>query len=335
MRSLLYIVLLFVITGCSCSGSRHCGRELDEAQSLLGENPLEALERLNTLDVSVLGDSSEIARWALLYSEAMAANGIYAPTDTIPAIAFDYYSRHGDDGALERIVTARQRLDTLQPGAGERLSFFSAMYLAKEKEFLLYKERTERDRFLLAGLLVITLAAGIIVWQRQRLKLRGAQCEALIAEASGLREGISREKSACSELESKLSSILAGRFNMIDELCGTYYESQGTKAERKAIAEKVKSQIDALKSDEGVFSEMERCVNDCRNGMLDSLRNEWPGIRPEEYRLLVYLACNLSNRSIALLLGESIDVVYKRKSRLKARISSLGLPNSAMFLSVF
>ncbi len=334
MRTLLYVIILFVITGCSCSGSRY-GRELDEAQSLLEEDPLKALERLNGLDVTAFDDSSTIARWALLYSEAMAANGVYAPTDTIPDIASDYYSNHGGEDELERIKLARQRLESLPANPGERMSFFSAMYLAKEREWLLYKERADREKYLLAGFAVIMLAGMIIVRQRGRLRLRSVQYETLMAEASGLREGISRERSVCSELESKLSSILSRRFDTIDELCGTYYESQGTKIERKAVAEKVKSQIDALKSDKEMLSEMERCVNDCRGGMMDILRGEWPDIRLEEYRLMLYLSCNFSNRTIALLLGESLDVVYKRKSRLKAKITSSGMSHASLFLTVF
>ncbi|MDE6359625.1 MAG: hypothetical protein K2L39_00145 [Muribaculaceae bacterium] len=334
MRALLYIFLLTVITGCTCSVPRH-ERELDEAQSLLGQDAVAALEKLNTFEIEDFGDSSSLARWALLYSEAMAANGLYAPTDTISGIAVEYYSRHRDAASLERVNAARRRMTACSADEGGRLSVFSAMYLAKEKEFQLYKERSMRERYLFAGIALLILAAGVIVWQRQRLRLKRIQNEALVAEASILREDVVRRKSDCSSLESKLSGLLETRFRAMDELCGTYYESQGTKAERKAVAEKVKAQIEELKGDEGMFSEMEVCVNDCQGGMLELLRREWPEIKTDEYRLVVYLACRLSNRSIALLIGESIDVVYKRKSRLKAKISASSMPHSALFLSVF
>ncbi|MDE6542630.1 MAG: helix-turn-helix transcriptional regulator, partial [Muribaculaceae bacterium] len=81
--------------------------------------------------------------------------------------------------------------------------------------------------------------------------------------------------------------------------------------------------------------EMEHCVNECRGGMLEVLKKEWPTIKPDEYRLMVYLASNLSNRTIAILIGESIEVVYKRKSRLKAKLGALDLPDGGAFLSVF
>ena len=68
MRGLIYIVVLLVAAGCGVSGVHP--RALDEAERMT------------------------MARWALLYSEAIAANKLSAPTDTIVDIAIDYYGRH-------------------------------------------------------------------------------------------------------------------------------------------------------------------------------------------------------------------------------------------------
>lgn len=329
MRALLAIILALVVTSCTYSGSVK-ERALDDAQRLMPEDPAAALERLNGFDVAEFEDSATMARWALLYSEAMVANNYHAPTDTIVNIAISYYGRTNQTEALRHA----NRLKALMADK-DRDALASALYLQKEKEFLLFQERATTRMYLLLWLSVIFIALCVIVWQRQRLRLRTLQNEALIAEAAGLRAGVAREQSACSDMASKLSALLESRFATLDSLCDTYYESQGTKTERKAIADKVKAHIEALKSDAGVFSEMECCVNDCRDGLLNNLRRELPTLKPEEYRLFVYLASNLSNRSIALLLGENIDVVYKRKSRLKAKIASSNTPHSPQLLSVF
>lgn len=92
MRCLLYIFVLLVITGCSFS--RSFPEVLDEAQRLMQTDPSAALSKLNAVDVSEFQDSATMARWALLYSEAMAVNRLSAPTDTIVNIAIDYYGRH-------------------------------------------------------------------------------------------------------------------------------------------------------------------------------------------------------------------------------------------------
>ena len=100
MRTLLYMAILLVITGCSCSSPRL--RELDEAQRMITEDPRAALDCLNVIDVSEFGDSATMARWALLYSEAMVANNLSAPTDTIINIAVDYYERHNERAEFQQ-----------------------------------------------------------------------------------------------------------------------------------------------------------------------------------------------------------------------------------------
>lgn len=329
MKNLVYILLVLLFSACAYSTKSDS--RLIQAESLLESDPKAAYEALNDMDLSTFADSADIARWALLYSEAMVANRYHAPGDTIIDIAVDYYSSHG----LKEELRRANRLKSIVGSQPESDALVRALYLQKEKEYMLYREKTRRG-FYLTGLILILIAGGsVVLWQTQRLRIRNMETEALIAEASRLREGLREQSSRYFDLTSKLSGILDTRFRLIDDLCGTYYESQGTKTERKAVAEKVKTQIESIRTDSGLFLEMERTVNDCRQDLLKFLRVEWPNMKPEDYRLTVYLASRLSTRTIALLLGESPDVVYKRKSRLKARIAASDFPHRTLFLSVF
>jgi len=83
------------------------------------------------------------------------------------------------------------------------------------------------------------------------------------------------------------------------------------------------------------FPNMEQAVNDCRDNLLIKVRENYPAIKPEDYQLLVYLASGLSTRTVSLLLGESVDVIYKRKSRLKSRLKENVAPARPDIMSVF
>lgn len=312
MRSLLYIISILLITGCAYSGSRPIA--LDDAQRLMQTDPSAALTELNGVDVSQIQDSATMARWALLYSEALAANQLSAPSDTIVNIAIDYYSRHNQSDQLEKASHLKELI--LRSYRNDALA--TALYLQKEKEFLLYKERAKRQLYMSVGLFILFIAAAIIVWMRQRMKIQALQNEALIAEAAGFRSRIDASRGDVCRLETKLHGMLEKRFALIDSLCQTYYETQGTKAERKAIIDKVKDEIESVRTDS--FHDMEQAVNDCRDNLLEKVRKCCPNIKPEDYMLLVYIASGLSTRSMSLLLGESVDVIYKRKSRLKSRL---------------
>jgi len=318
MRWLLYIVLVMVLAGCT-DEMRH-QNALDEAEAMIVSRPQEALARLNDVEVSALHDSAMMARWALLYGEAMVANNLHAPTDTIINIAISYYDAHAIDAQLQR---ARMLKDRLTAPAGTAYDAdATSLYLQKEREYYTLKERMGRERLVLCALIVLVVAVGVILWQRQRLRLNRLRTDAMMAEVSGLKSQINQRDHECSNMASALSVLLERRFALLDSLCATYYESQGTKAERKAVSERVKAEIEAVRSDDAMLAEMERTVNDCRGGMLSALKEAMPDIRPVDYRLAMYLACGLSYRTIALLMDESVDTLYKRKSRLKGRLKA-------------
>ena len=154
-----------------------------------------------------------------------------------------------------------------------------------------------------------------------------------MAEAAALKCQIAARGDDIGRMGTILHGLLESRFELIDSLCATYYETQGTKTERKAIADKVKSEIDALRADS--FPRMEQAVNDCRDNILVRVKEVLPAIKPEDYRLAVYLAVGLSTPSLCLLLGESVDVVYKRKSRLKSRLKSAVTPSDSDIMDIF
>lgn len=321
MKSLFYIAAFFVLTCCTLSCT-HTAERFDEVERLLQSDPQAAFERLNGYDVSEFEDSATLARWALLYSEAMVANRLVAPRDTIVNIAIDYYSRHG---IYDKLAKAQALKLQLSRGVGDADALSTARYAQKEKEFQLYKEKARRRQIVLCGLVVLLLALGIIGWQRQRLALASARNEALMAEASSLHEGLSHTQTV-------MSAVLLRRFSAIDQLCNTYYESAGTKAEQKNISATVKAQITSIREDAKMFAEIENDVNACRKGIAETVK---PLLKPEEFRLFIFLACGLSNRAIALLMGESIEVIYKRKSRLKAKVTGMDLPEKDAVLDVF
>lgn len=327
MRNLLYIAFLFVISACCYSSSQP--KILDEAQIMMQCDPTAALSKLNSVDISEFQDSATMARWALLYSEAMVVNRISAPTDTIVNIAIDYYGQHNLTDEYQKA----SQLKALIQSSDEADALATALYLQKEKEFFLYKERAERQMYMFIAIAVFVIAVGIIVWLRQRLKLQSLRNDTLMAEASAFKSQIEASRGHVSRLEMKLHGLLDKRFSLIDSLCQTYYESQGTKSERKAIIDKVKTQIESVRTDS--FPEMEQAVNDCRDNILVKIKESYPNIKHEDYMLLVFIASGLSTRTISLLLGETVDVIYKRKSRLKSRLKDSDAATDPGVMAIF
>jgi len=331
MRSLLYIFIIILLSGCSMSNS--FSRKLDDAQAMLATDPEEAYQQLNALDISEFNDSAEMARWAMLYSEAMAANHICLPTDTIINIALEYYSHHNLTTELAKARLLKNSITSDNNITTD--SLIRALYVQKVREYRLYRERTARELYTTWSIIAILLFLGVIIWQRQRLKMQRMLNNILITEASDLRLHLSVREADCQELEISLEKLLGQRFELIGKLCDTFYEAQGTRSERNAIAGQVKKEIESLKNDLKTMDNLEQAVNKCRNNLLAKLKREMPAISHDDYILFTLLACGFSNRAISMLIGETIEVVYKRKSRLRARIKNGNIPDCHIFLSVF
>lgn len=330
MRWALFIFIALLIGGCSVASTADKG--LDKAEGMMRRDPKGALEILNAYDVSSFEDSASMARWALLYSEALNVNRLAAPTDTIISVAIDFYSRRGMAVQLARAEKIKSGM-LCQNTVDNRLA--TSLYIQKEKEYFLFREKSKRKELTYMLVIVMILGVSVIVWQLRRIKTRQAANDALMAEAAGLRKDLDAQRNSNAGLESKLYGLLENRFDLIDSLCQTYYEWQGSKNERKAVSESVKEKIASLREDETFFREMAGAVDDCCGGLATRLRKDFPEMKPEEFRLAVYIVCGLSSRTISLLLGETVDNVYKRKSRLKARLKQVGIESGNELLDHF
>lgn len=319
MRGLLVVIWAFVVTGCTMSNSHHI--DLDTAERLMTVDPEEAFERLNVIDVSEFADSSTMARWALLYSDAMMRCRLAVPSDTIISIAVRYYASCGEQSLLARSKEIQSVLSAYEP---EEDALLRARYLQKVREYSLYKERQRRNYWILWGVVILFVSIGIMWSQHRHLLQQTYRNEALLAQAASLRDAVEVEKKLTAGLSTVADRQFSKRFRLIDHLCSTYYENQGTASERNAIAREVKREIETLKCDSRTFAGLEAAVADVHGDWLALVKESLPHLSSDDYQLLIYLICGFSPQAISIFIGEKVETVYKRKSRLKGRIFQAG-----------
>lgn len=318
MRGLLYIVILCVISGCTSGLSTD--RRLSDAESMMLTDPRQALESLNAIDISEFTDSADMAHWALLYSEALEGAGIKLTSDSIINIAVDYYSGRDETELYDRAAVVRRLiLDNVTAGADSADALANARYLQKMREYTLYRERKNRQITVLIMASMLLLAFATVIYLRLKMREMNIRLDATMRDALSLSDIATRNE----EKDRLVKKLLNEKFRLIDRLCNTYYEAHGTAVERSAIVRDVTDEIEALGNDDATFRSLEQIVNDCHSGILDELKNSEVKLSDAEYRLLVYLSCGFSNRSVSILSDERIETVYKRKSRLKQKLSTV------------
>lgn len=92
----LYTALLALLLFSSCRRqSDDIDSFLHNAESLMNEHPEDALSIIRHIDRRKIYSSASEARYALLYSQALDKNYVDVTSDSLTAVAVNYYDRHG------------------------------------------------------------------------------------------------------------------------------------------------------------------------------------------------------------------------------------------------
>ena len=151
-------------------------------------------------------------------------------------------------------------------------------------------------------------------------------------ELGKITDELQQHTSDTDTLQQRIAHLFKEQYTLLDELCTVYYENPHDKQRRENIFHRVSKAIDSFSSDEG-YAHLETIVNDCRNGVIDLLRSEFPKFKETDYRLLCYFCAGLSVQAISVFTKIETEKLWVYKSRLIARITKSDAPNKEVILS--
>lgn len=220
---------------------------------------------------------------------------------------------------LEDKTTA---IDTLsQKIVNQNIAQTIANYHAYEQNLQEVELRNEK----MSKMVIVTVALLLLVfsflWYRLHLKAHRKEMEMKMMEAENIRHILKVTKEDASAMQQSVNQLFEQKFKSIDELCNTYYVYQGSQNERTKIYNNVIGLISNLSKDKKTIAELEAFVNTYKNNLMADFRAEYPMLKDEDYLLFLYIVVDFSARAISILIGESLPVVYNRKSSLKRKIS--------------
>lgn len=187
-------------------------------------------------------------------------------------------------------------------------------------------EKTEselaRTRLQKTAIIICSLFFLIILILVLRLRIATAKKNELryISDVKNLKDELSKKDDT---LGKTISDLIGEKYDLIDRLCGQYYDPDNLTKSQSSIFKKIKEQIDTLRHQNLNQKELETYVNRYTGNLIARLRTECPALQPREINLLLLCIVGFSTRTISLLTDESDSVVYNRKSRLKAKIKKM------------
>ena len=306
----------------------------------LGQYNEAIMDYLDLLKVEYRADIIGLLGLAYFNSnQAEKANEL--KTDTIKSDATRFlmlkseiYKRNGDyKSALCLVENVMFRNDSvLEMSLNQSLSSeLSNYYLLdnKIKDLELTNLKMTYSITIIAIAIVFACITFIIIKMRIRQK---HIIERNLTIAQNLREILTLQEAESQNNHKKIMDLLTSKFEIIDQLCASYYENSATKGIKRKISDEVENIIHDLMSDERI-AELEDTLNTNDVNIIAFLREELPKLKEADYRLFIYSALGFSNSAIALLLKEDkIESIYNRKARLKTKIKKLNSSRKDKYL---
>lgn len=199
---------------------------------------------------------------------------------------------------------------------------YHAKQLAVENDAIRTRNRHLFIIYTLVLVIVVFAAStGFFRWRRKLAEKNGQIKEYLeqLKDSEISNNGLLTQLDVHKEKEKHLKELLENRFAEIRELACTYYEFGYSKKLQKKV-----EQLLSLQSIDGdMFDVIEEVVNAKNNGVIEKIRATYPSISESNIKLLDLIYAGFSPQEISVILNDTPQNIYVRKSRLKRKIMPL------------
>ena len=315
------------------------------AKAYIGDDkPKEAIKSLNILcqnGSATSSDSLYLAACLALINETDRSESILSQTHSndsiLNALANFHVSYAKED--IKNALNYSDELDRLTNDSLQRV--FNKSLSTTIADF--YGDCAKRDkekiemsnRIVLLSILLALISIGIVVFaayniiSNQRKKI-----EEKVNFAEELQESISRYRERDIITDEKIKKILAGKYELLVQLCEIVQRSKDTKTARRAIANKVSSLIDEISISDNKIQEFADEIDSGFNNLFSDYKHEFPMLKDIDYRLFIFSVLDFPHIVTCLLLRiDDQDKVYDRKRRLRDKIRKLDEAKAKRFLS--
>ena len=146
-----------------------------------------------------------------------------------------------------------------------------------------------------------------------------------VTSAERVRENLLTQLDEHKAKEKELKDLLENRFAEVRELLRTYYEFGNSKKLQKKVDDLLKLQLSGDN-----FEVMEQVVNAKNNDVIKKVRERYPSLKEDSIKLLNLIYAGFSAQEISVILNDTPQNIYVRKSRLKKTIQDLILQDPQM-----
>lgn len=207
-----------------------------------------------------------------------------------------------------------------------------------EKELEVEQISRSRQTIIWVGILIILVMLFLFIYlqMQKKAQIHRMEMENTMSLVDEIRRTLQSKQGDIDNLSSQLagmkkdtteankliSSLLSQNVETLNGLFVSYFNGQNPMFEKNQIYKEVQRIVKSFSADANTFAEIEKLVDQENKNILQQIRQEFPQIKEVDYKFLCYSLAGFSSRAISLLLNESVDNIYQKRSRWKAKLES-------------
>ncbi len=216
-----------------------------------------------------------------------------------------------------------------------RVNYADEQYRAAES----HAERS-RTALLWSAALFVLLGVAITVYLIARRRIAKRRETELMCEISALASELANLKKTEADIDH--NNVLALYGDSLEQLCEAFFagsphgdSKDDSPKKRESIGRDIAAQLHDLR--EAMFGNdtLARSIDSGYSSLLQHLQTDIGPLTAKERNTFICLVLGLSARSTALISGESVPTIYKRRSRLRLKIEQLAPEKAAQYLRFF
>lgn len=213
--------------------------------------------------------------------------------------------------------------------------------IAAQKDFFSYKANREKDRAqhrkdLLRMILLLFLMASFVVSLliHQHIQKEKRDKARLLL----LMDTIQRQsEETVQNKNQQYTSLFQDYFKTLGQICADYEEgriSAGNTSD-KAIIRRIDRIAHDFVGNAESHQEFEEMLDKYLDHIMTDFRNDYPKLKHRDYQLASYVFSGIDMPTMSALMGIEVDVLYTRKSRLKAMVLKSSSLQKDRYLAFF
>ena len=150
-------------------------------------------------------------------------------------------------------------------------------------------------------------------------------------EISMLSAAMTYDRSERQRLSAMVSDLLRGRFSHLNTIINEYSGLQESEENYFVFYKNIEYELEKIRRPKNI-AEIERMVDECKDGIIGKLRVQIPGMKDRDVTLVTLTLAGLNARAVGLFLGIQGNSTYKLKKQIINQISGSDAEDKDWFL---